>query len=172
MTKTPVGPVTTVTKTRDQRRDLRRWRNLRTRDGGDVARHDHHARGSKSVTTAVNSPSVKGTVRNADAFFAKLEIGNLAAKGDVNFAFQRGYIEPNAVLSLYSDSDSGIGYDNQKWYKADIGYMLANGLQVNLGQYVVKRVDYDILGNTVSNTMEKSSRAPMFRTQFDFVVKL
>jgi hypothetical protein len=44
-----------------------------------------------------------GSLRNADAFFAKLDLGSPAAKGDFSGALQWGYIEPNAVLSLYSE---------------------------------------------------------------------
>lgn len=132
-------------------------------------------KGGSTVTTTKSTKTttlVTGNNSNADAFFAKLEIGNAAAKGDLNGAIQWGYIEPNAVLSLYSDSDSGMGYSNQKWFKADVGYMLTDALGVNLGQYAAKRVNYDILGNTVSSTMEKSSRTPMFRTQLDFLIKI
>jgi len=128
---------------------------------------------STTTTTTTVKPLIgAGSLGNADAFFAKIDIGSAAAKGDISGALQWGYIEPNAVLSLFSDSDSGQGYNNQKWIKADLGYMLTDALSVNLGQYAVKRVNYDILGNSVSSTMEKSSRKPMFRTQLDFVVKI
>jgi hypothetical protein len=50
--------------------------------------------------------------------------------------------------------------------------MLTDALSLNLGQYVAKRVNYDINGTTVSSSMEKTSRRPMYRTQLDFVVKI
>jgi hypothetical protein len=135
----------------------------------------HAARNTNSfaLTNATTGGKVKvGSLSNADAFFVKLDLGTAANKGDLNGALQWGYIEPNAVLSLYSDSDSGMGYNNQKWLKADIGYMLTDALQLNLGQYAAKRVNYDVLSTTVSTTMEKSSRNPMYRTQLDFIVKI
>ena len=135
----------------------------------------HAARNTNSfnLNSATTAGKVKaGSLSNADAFFVKLDLGTAANKGDLNGALQWGYIEPNAVLSLYSDSDSGQGYNNQKWLKADIGYMLTDALQLNLGQYAAKRVNYDVLSTTVSPTMEKSSRNPMYRTQLDFIVKI
>lgn len=135
----------------------------------------HAARNTNSfnLNSATTGGKVKvGSLSNADAFFVKLDLGTAANKGDLNGALQWGYIEPNAVLSLYSDSDSGTGYNNQKWLKADIGYMLTDALQLNLGQYAAKRVNYDINGTTVSNSFEKTSRTPLFRTQLDFIVKI
>jgi hypothetical protein len=135
----------------------------------------HAARNTNSfdLNKATTNNAVKvGSLRNADAFFVKLDLGTAANKGDLNGALQWGYIEPNAVLGLYSDSDSGMGYNNQKWLKVDVGYMLTDALQLNLGQYAAKRVNYDVLSTTVSTTMEKSSRNPMYRTQLDFIVKI
>ena len=108
------------------------------------------------------------SISNANAFFAKVE-----TKVDkVGLGLQWGYIEPNAVLSLYSDSDSGAGYNNNKWLKADVSYDLSDGFTVSLGQYAVKRVVPDLLGGTPTNTAGGTSRQPLFRSQLDFVVKI
>jgi hypothetical protein len=113
-----------------------------------------------------------GNQRNANAYFVKCEAGNSKAKGDLKAALQWGYIEPNAVLGLFSDSDSGTGFNNQKWLKADLGLMLTDDLSLNLGQYRAKRVNYEVTqGTSISNKNEVSSRAPLYRTQADLVVK-
>ncbi|GEM_PF-1766975 len=108
------------------------------------------------------------SISNANAFFAKVE-----TKVDkLGLGLQWGYIEPNAVLSLYSDSDSGAGYNDNKWLKADVSYDLADGLTVSLGQYAVKRVVPDLFGGTPTNAAGGTSRQPLFRSQLDFVVKI
>lgn len=143
--------------------------------GCPIAWTFHVARNTNSfdLNKTTTAGKIKaGSLRNADAFFAKVELGSSKVKGDTKVALQWGYIEPNAVLSLFSDSDSGQGYNNQKWVKADLGYMLTDALALNFGQYAAKRVNYDLNGATVSTSFEKTSRSPEYRSQLDFVVKL
>ncbi len=132
----------------------------------------HAARNTNSFR--LNNATTAGLVQdntslgNSNAYFAKLAMdGNR-----LNWGFQWGYIEPNAVLSLYSDSDSGAGYSNNKWFKADLGYKLTDNLTFNIGQYAVKRVAPQLLGGTPNNSFGGTSREPAYRTQADFVVKL
>jgi hypothetical protein len=136
----------------------------------------HMARNTNSFDLDYRTTGNKvraGKQGNANAYFVKVEAGNAKVKGDAKLGLQWGYIEPNAVLGLYSDSDSGTGFNNQKWLKADIGFMLTDALSLNVGQYAAKRVSYELTqGTAISNKNEASSRSPLYRTQLDFIVKL
>jgi hypothetical protein len=142
-----------------------------TLGGGKFTWTFHFVRNTHSFR--LNSATTGGMIQdptslgNANAYFAKVT----AEKGKSSCGFQWGYIEPNAVFGLYSDSDSGAGYNNNKWFKVDLGYSLNDALTFNVGQYAVKRVAPQLLG-APNNSFGGTSRKPACRTQVDFVVKL
>jgi len=109
---------------------------------------------------------------NALAMFAQVAVGKVATGGDWAGSLEFGYIEPNAVFGYYSDSDSGVGFNNNVWLKGVAEVGLEEGLSFKLGQYAVWRQNYDVFGNTPNATLGGTSHAPVFRTQADFVAKL
>jgi hypothetical protein len=123
-----------------------------------------------NANVAVNNPTSDRS--NSVALFAKLGIGKIANPGEFEGSIEWGYIEPNAVFSLFSDSDSGNGGNNNTWFKGVVTVGLENGLNFSLTQYVDWLANYDVKATAPSNKMGDTSQQPIWRSQVDMVVKL
>jgi hypothetical protein len=125
-----------------------------------------------STVTATAFKGAGYKASNEVAMFAQVAVGKVANAGDWAGSFEVGYIEPNAVFGLFSDSDSGTGFNNYVWLKGVGEVGIEDGLSFKLGQYVAWRENYDVFGGTPNSTLGGTSHAPVLRTQADLVVKL
>ncbi len=124
---------------------------------------------STNANVAVNNPKL--ILNNNLALFARVGVGEIVRRGDFAGSFEWGYIEPNAVFSAFSDSDSGVGHNNNTWFKGMVGTGIADGISLSVVQYMDWRVNYDVMGTTASNVVGTTSRAPVLRTQIDLAAK-
>jgi hypothetical protein len=118
---------------------------------------------------AVNNPRLNDT--NNLALFARFWVGEALHRGDFAGSFEWGYIDPNAVFSAFSDSDSGVGHNNNTWFKAMVETCVEDGLTLSVGQYLDWRADYAVFATSPSNVFGTTSRDPVLRTQIDLGAK-
>lgn len=124
--------------------------------------------------TTVTATAFKGagySASNELALFGQLAVGKVANPGDWAGTIEYGYIEPNAVFALFSDSDSGLGFNNWSWFKGSVEVGVESGLNIKISQYAAYRANWDVFGGTSNNTLGGTSHQPVFRTQADAVVK-
>ena len=100
---------------------------------------------------------------NENAYAIEFAYGSVKEKKDILANIRWGYIEPNAVLSMFSDSDSE--YNNRKYVRVQAGYGIAQGMELDLTGFGIRRVNYDLIS-------PRESREILYRTQVDLVFKL
>lgn len=122
-----------------------------------------------AANVAVNNPSSNAS--NALAMFARLAVGKTVHPGDWAGSLEWGYIEPNAVFADFSDSDSGLGYNNNTWFKGKVEVGLVVGLSLSVAQYMDWKVNYDVLETSPSAALGSTSHSPIMRTQIDMSAK-
>jgi len=122
-----------------------------------------------NANVSVNNPALNDT--NDLALFAQVKAGELTHRGNFTGSLEWGYIDPNAVFAAFSDSDSGVGHNNNTWFKGMVGTAIENGLELSVDQYMDWRTNYDVFGIAPSNIFGTTSRAPVLRTQIDLSAK-
>ena len=100
---------------------------------------------------------------NENAYITEVNLGKIALKNDYAFGLRWGYLQPNAVYGGFTDSDSG--FCNRKFLRAFVGYGLAEGLELDIAGFGLRRVNYDVLST-------KESRKTAYTTLIDLVVKI
>jgi hypothetical protein len=125
-----------------------------------------------TVPAVAASPTNPGADQsNAWALLGKVAVGTTNA-GEWQGTLEFGCIEPNATYGLFTDSDSGAGFNNNLWLKGIVGIGLAQDLALNIVQYADWHANYDVFGATYNASLGGTARTPLFRTQIDAVVKL
>ncbi len=123
-----------------------------------------------NANAAVNDPALNDT--NNLALFAQVKVGEAARNDDFAGSFEWGYIDPNAVFAAFSDSDSGVGHNNNTWFMGKVATGIAEDLSLSVDQYLGWRTDYNVFGTAASNLFGTTSRDPILRTQIDLAAKL
>lgn len=69
-----------------------------------------------------------------------LKLGEAKKKGGWEASYYYGYIEPNAVVGAFSESDFGVGHANKRGSAFKLGYKLTDSLKLAFSTYFVNNV--------------------------------
>ena len=69
-----------------------------------------------------------------------LKLGNAKQKGDWELTYYYAYIEPNAVVGAFNESDLGVGHSDKKGNVVQLKYKLTDSLKVGLNGFFVENV--------------------------------
>lgn len=138
---------------------------------GDVLAEFKKKVGGKSATLILHWAGNLNTFDLADptkeaqagAYLVELKYGAVKKKGDWKGSLRWGYLEPNAVLASFSDSDAE--YTNRKYVRGSIGLGVDEKIEFDVTAFAIRRVDHGVLGSSESGK-------PLYRFQFDWVVKI
>ena len=86
-----------------------------------------------------------------------LQLGQAKKKGDWEALYYYAYIEPNAVVGAFNESDLGVGHANKRGSVVKLGYKLTDYLKLGFGGYFV---------NNVTGADDETRR---FQTDIDWV---
>lgn len=86
-----------------------------------------------------------------------LKLGSIKKKGDWEAGYYYAYVEPNAVVGAFSDSDFGAGHADKRGSAAQFRYMLTDSLKLGLTAYFV---------NNITGADDETRR---FQTDLDWV---
>jgi hypothetical protein len=113
------------------------------------------------------------TPRNGqdEAFSAGVVLGKSKEHGDWQVGYEYLYIEPNAVVGNFSESDLGLGFANNKGHKLSAKYMLHKSLELNFTAWVVERVNKQISTFGAADNRVAGDDDQILRTQLDLVYK-
>lgn len=69
-----------------------------------------------------------------------LRLGEAKKKGSWEALYYYGYVEANAVVGAFSESDFGAGHANKRGSVAKLGYKLTDSMKLGFGAYFVNNV--------------------------------
>lgn len=99
------------------------------------------------VASNVNNGSVSGaSARKNTAWGFGLSVGELKAPKDWQLSYGYYQIPPNAVVSIFNDSDFGQGHNNNRGSVVKAGYQLSKALQLNFAWFNVTPYDTTLSG--------------------------
>lgn len=98
-------------------------------------------------------------------------LGKAKDPGSWQFGYEYLYIEPNAVVGNFSESDLGLGFANNKGHKLSWKYMLHKSIELNATAWMVERIDKSILTYGSSGLRPFGDDDQVLRTQLDLVYK-
>lgn len=99
----------------------------------------------------------------ARAYLAEASFGKIEKPGDFTMDLRWAYLEPNAVLASFADSDSQ--YTNRKYLRGAFGVGLDKNLVLDLTGFAIRRVDHSVLASPESGKT-------LYRFQVDTSVKI
>jgi hypothetical protein len=101
------------------------------------------------------------------AFSIGISLGRAKEAGTWSFTYEYLYIEPNAVVGNFSESDLGVGFANNKGHKLGWKYMLLRDLEFAFTAWITERVDKTILTYGVASSRPFGDDDEVLRTQLD-----
>ena len=106
-----------------------------------------------------------------DAFSLGLTLGKSKEEKDWAFTYEYLYIEPNAVVGNFAESDLGLGFANNKGHRLGFKYMVLKNLELNLTAWMVERVNKTISTFGAADNRVAGDDDQVLRTQADLVWK-
>jgi len=125
-----------------------------------------------TTPSVLQSPTYGGgNISNALAMLGKIDIGK-ADPGMWAGFIEFGMIDPNATFGLFTDSDSGQGFNNNTWVKGNVTLGVTKDMTFGVTQYLDWHTTYDVFGDAYNAALGGTGRTPLLRTQIDAIVKL
>jgi hypothetical protein len=117
--------------------------------------------------TSINNP------RNneEDAYSFGVTLGRSKDAGDWQLGYEYLYIEPNAVVGNFAESDLGLGFANNKGHKLSAKYMILKALELNFTAWMTERINTTLYTYGASDTRVAGDDDHVLRTQLDLVWK-
>jgi hypothetical protein len=106
-----------------------------------------------------------------DAFSLGATLGRSKEEKDWSFTYEYLYIEPNAVVGNFAESDLGLGFANNKGHRLAFKYMVLKNLELNLTAWLVERVNKTIATFGAADNRVAGDDDQILRTQVDLVWK-
>jgi hypothetical protein len=122
-----------------------------------------------STDETLRNPALRGD--SGDAFSAGATLGKAKDPGTWAFTYEYYYVEPNAVVGNFSESDLGLGFTNNKGHKLSWKYMILKDLELSFTTWLVERIDKTILTYGNSGLRPRGDDDEILRTQLDLVYK-
>lgn len=135
---------------------------------GDYA-HNTDLQSGGSTDETLRNPELRGD--SDDAFSIGVTLGKTKEQGDWAFTYEYLYIEPNAVVGNFSESDLGVGHANNKGHKLSYKHLVLKNLELVLTAWFTERVDQTILTYGSSELRPSGDDSELIRTQVDLVYK-
>lgn len=120
-------------------------------------------------SSALQNPSLRND--EDDAFSIGAKLGKAKDPGTWEFGYEYLYIEPNAVVGVFSESDLGVGHANNKGHKVSLKYMLHKSIELNFTAWLVERVNKTKLTYGASDLRPNGDDDQVLRTQLDLAYK-
>lgn len=100
----------------------------------------------KAYVEWVHNRDNQDAADRSDAFTAGLKVGRNKKKSDWSFKYAYKYIEADATLAVFADSDFGGGsHTNRKGNVWKLTYNLADNMTAGLTLYVTEPIETDLL---------------------------
>lgn len=126
------------------------------------------ATGTDGSTEAVN-PSLRND--EDDAYSVGFTLGKAKDKGTWSSGYEYLYIEPNAVVGTFAESDLGVGHANNKGHKLSCKYMVIKDLEFNATFWLVEKVNKTKITYGGSDFRPNGDDDELLRVQLDLVYK-
>lgn len=139
---------------------------------GDYA-HNTAAQTIANGTNGDDAMRQNPSMRNDedDAFSVGFSMGNAKDEGTWATGYEYLYIEPNAVVGNFAESDIGVGFANNKGHKLWWKYMLWKNVEFNATAWLVERVNETKLTYGAADLRPNGDDDQLLRTQVDLVYK-
>jgi hypothetical protein len=131
---------------------------------GDYA-HNTDLQSGGSTDESLKDPALRGD--SDDAFSIGATLGKTKDQGDWSFTYEYLYIEPNAVVGNFSESDLGVGHANNKGHRLSYKYMIFKNIELALTAWFVEKVDKTIISYGASDLKPTGDDDQLIRTQAD-----
>ncbi|MGH7197140.1 MAG: putative porin [Candidatus Omnitrophota bacterium] len=125
--------------------------------------------GGGSTDETLTNPALRGD--SDDAFSIGATLGKAKDAGSWAFTYEYLYIEPNAVVGVFSESDLGVGFANNKGHRLRFQYKLLKDLELAFSAWLVERVDPTRLTYGSSSLRPNGDDDELLRTQLDLTWK-
>ena len=135
---------------------------------GDYA-HNAGLQEGGSTDEELRNPDLRGD--SDDAFSLGATLGAAKEQGEWTLTYEYLYIEPNAVVGNFAESDLGVGYANNQGHRLSWKYMILKNLEFNATAWLVERIDKTILTYGSADLRPNGDDDQLLRTQVDFVYK-
>lgn len=122
---------------------------------------------------AVGDESLSNIPRGDEdkAFSIGATLGKSKEEKDWSFTYEYLYIEPNAVVGNFAESDLGLGFANNKGHRLAAKYMILKNLELNFTAWLVERVNRTITTFGAADNRVSGDNDQVLRTQLDLVWK-
>ncbi len=131
---------------------------------GDYANNLGFQGGGVTDDTLVN-PALRAD--SDEAFSAGVTLGKAKDAGNWAFTYEYLYIEPNAVVGVFSESDLGVGYANNKGHRLKFQYKLLKDVELAFSAGLTERVDPTKITYGSSSLRPNGDDDELLRTQVD-----
>lgn len=134
--------------------------------------------GDYAVNTGVEddpnfSEDLPNGPRNGEdtAFSVGFSLGKAKDPGTWSAGYEYLYIEPNAVVGNFAESDLGLGFANNKGHKLSYKYMLHKAIELNFTAWITERVNKTLMTYGAADNRIAGDDDQILRTQLDLVYK-
>lgn len=148
------------------------WGTMAFKLFGDYAWNAGVSDANEAIATtneSLRNPKFRGD--SDTAFSLGATLGKPKDPGTWSFTYEYLYIEPNAVVGNFSESDLGLGFANNQGHKLSWKYMLWKDVELNATAWFVERIDQSILTYGASALRPFGDDDQLLRTQLDLVYK-
>jgi len=140
------------------------WGGLPLKVFGDYA-HNLGFQGGGSTDETLSDPALRGD--SDDAFNVGVTLGKAKEAGSWAFTYEYIYIEPNAIVGVFSEGDFGVGFANNKGHRLKFQYRLLKDVELAFTAWIVERVDPTKITYGSSSLRTNGDDDELLRTQVD-----
>jgi hypothetical protein len=123
----------------------------------------------ETLVTGINTNSQRQG--EDEAWSAGFTLGRSKEEKDWAFTYEYLYIEPNAVVGNFAESDLGLGFANNKGHRLAFKYMIHKNLELGFTAWLVERVNKSIATFGAADNRVAGDDDQVLRTQLDLVYK-
>lgn len=106
-----------------------------------------------------------------DAFSIGVTMGKPKEAGEWQVGYEYLYIEANATPGVFTESDLGVGHNNNQGHKLSAKYLLHKNIELNFTAWLVERINKTKITYGSSDLTVNGDDDNLIRTQLDIVYK-
>ncbi len=106
-----------------------------------------------------------------DAYSIGVTMGKAKDPGSWQAGYEYYHLEANATPGVFTESDLGLGHNNNRGHKLSWKYMLQKNLELNLTAWIVERINKTIITYGAGDFTVNGDDNELLRTQVDLVYK-